>query len=587
MTSLFTSAKKTIIHPPAESILFGYLLVVLAVLFGAYWCIINPPPGVYFTLDEQFISDSGVFLLYGASPRCLEWPAVPMVLVYYLLALLHCGFLLVRQLLTGSNPVEIFKLIDQSIYAYLQDRTTYILIGRTVQLLLTATLMILTIRNLPKSSTQRLPVSVRDLLIIVMVVNSELLISPGIIRPEAIAYGLCLYIITAILFTDTPDRWFGYRLMLITALLINQRMIFLILLPFILGSLILRTQPTFSWKSTGKLVAALVASLVLTNPFFATDTLIHVKAFAGGIIAKVAAPNQANPLLAQSLQPVNAFLILLTLLGFHFFRKQYPDKRIVWLYMANMGVFALLISRSAVVYPTHTLPLRILGLVPLAFGGIGIWQLITRQQRLAVQISGSLFCLFTLYDSLKFQVNAHQLTNYQQVVTWLNTLAPQTSVLLPPDFEGRLRKNINSLKRELSAIQDAELSQAKLNRFIGFIRNKPDQLSRSILFNEILLEDERLTAIQHRILVQHTPPQRYIDPYFYSPQVGFINYYIPSDQALSNFDKGTYAFLISENPLENRRPERVYNQQAGLPYYVYKASPETMSPDPQFVRSSR
>ncbi len=557
--------------------IISYGLLVAGLLFCLYWSVLNPPVGVYYTTDEQFIADSGVLMVYGLTPRCFDWPAIPMVLVYYLLTLVHIAFDLLTHLSALHGLTGIFSRIDHTIAQYFADRTAYLLAGRVLQIMLAGGLLALLIRIINRADPQRLPPVAGQLLMLLLVLNTDLLIGTTVIRPEGLAYPLAMLLTGLILVGRLTTRQSLLWGLLLTALLISQRLIFAFLLPFWLGGLLLRTG-RFSVRYLVQLSAGLLVALLLTMPFIWTDTLILVKAFAGGVLVKVNAPGHQSgfnwPFLWTSLQVPSNWIYSLTLIGGYVFIRQYPQRAVAWLLVGTLLLYGLMVFRSSTIYPTHTLPLRCLSLPLTAYGGAAVCQWLAERIRwwraggtLATGMFGILMGILFVAESVEYQKLNHQPLIQQSVLAWLQTLPATDTVLMPNEFEGVIRKSRSCLQRELEAIESPVMSRPKLNRIMSYIGGGN---ASSVLLEATLFEDEKAAIMQHKLLIQDATQAQPADTYFYSPDVGFINYYLPREAALDDFQRGRYTYLLTDQALVEP-PLRTFNQGRGVIYFLYKS----------------
>lgn len=551
----------------------GYLLLALGLVFNVYQGILFPPLTSFFTSDEQSITDSGVFLLYGATPRCLDWPALPMVFVYYLIALVHCSFEVVTHWSALHHITDIFTLIDQTVYQYLSDRTPYLLAGRVAQLLFSAGLLGWTIQTIKRASPALLPPEVGLLLLIIILTNSEFWTSAVIMRPEGLAYSLAVLTMVRLLFGQAEGRWYTLTTLLLTALLISQRLIFVFLLPFWLGGLLWRSRGRFSGSGFLRLGLGLTGCLLLTIPFLWTDTLVLVKAFAGGILAKTNSAAQASlfnwTYISDALTQPVTWLYGLGFLGSVVFVRQYPHRPIAWLLLGNALFYMVMVLRSPIIYPTHTLPIRILLLMPMAYGAAGVAQRLTFFRPVVrLALVGGLYAFGMVSESLHFEQLAHRTLNLHTTLRWINTLPANTKVLLQPDFEAYLLKNRTCLQRELSAIQNQELGLPKLKRTLALV-GAPESRHPPLSLVNNLLEDERLTTLQHQLLLAYTPENQFIDPRFYTDQAGFINYYLVGTP-VDVFGRSDCQYLITSAEVPGYRLTQKFDAFGTQPYYIYQ-----------------
>lgn len=554
--------------------LFFYGLLLFSYLFNLWCSVLNPPPGGYFTVDEQFIADSGVMMLYGATPRCLDWPAMPMVLVFYALGVLNWLVYWVTHAGEAHSLAGIFGLADRATYGYLTDRIPLILAGRFVQITLACGLLLAVIRLVGRSG--RIPERVRGPLLVVLLLNPDTLTRFGAIRPEALAYSLSVWLTAHLLLSDADKRGFTSRALLLMGALFSQRLIFLFLMPFYLGALYWR-DPHRSGRPTSRLLYWLGGILLVTLvclPVAWTDSLVIVKAFLGGMAVKIAGVTPVGGLNTSYLtgvlaDPASAIMLVLTLVGAVQLFRLYPDRVVSVLFIGSTALYALSVLRSATIFPTHTQPLRVAGLFLTAYG-IGAWQLPERVgQRVPSLVTAGLTLLF-VWQGTQFQMHMHQLTNQQSVVNWYNTLPANTTVAFDPDFNLLVNRSRAALASEWRAMTDSTLTRQKLDRMNQTLGGGATA-SSFVLMQTTLLEDERMQVIQQQILAAYTRDNQYPTPYFYVDKPGIVSYFLTDVDARQRFGQGQIRYWVSRELRPNERLVREFKALGSFPYYVYKS----------------
>lgn len=563
----------------AHRLLVAYLFLGFTTTYNLYWGVFNPPTGNYFTTDEQFIADSGVLMLYGLTPRCLDWPAIPMVLLYYVLTLLHSGFDLLMHVSGLKSLPDLFTRIDQLVAQYFMDRSPYLMAGRLIQITLTTGLLAGLVKVFHRADYRRLPPLTGLFLSLLVVINADVLSATTVIRPEALAYPLCMVLTGLLLFGKLATPRSQFICLLLTALLISQRLIFIVMLPFWIGGLLLRIN-RFSVRSLVGVSGGLLGLLFLTMPFLWTDTLVLIKAFAGGVLVKVGALGQPlgfnwSYLLNSAQIPAN-WVYGLTPIGAYFFIRQYPQRSVAWLFVITIFLYGIMVFRSSVIYSTHTMPLRCLSWPLIAYAGVGICEGLwgnTQVARIGVGILGIALAFLVVWEGIDFEKCSHQPLTKYEVVAWFDTLPASATVLMPNDFEGVMVKSRRCLERERTAIEDSALASLKMQRLMSYVGGRNDKVALPVLWQVTMSEDEKAALIQHDLLIQYSPKRQPADTYFFSTSVGFINYYLPQEQALNDFEAGRYTYAIVDQPLAHQTPLKVFNQGWGVTYYAY-ARPE-------------
>lgn len=562
-------------------LLTGYGLLALVLLFNLGFGVLQPPNLGFYTTDEQFIADSGVFMLYGATPRCLDWPAVPMLLVFQGLILGQWVLTLAQNLSAIHSLADVFAVGDQLAYNYLTNRTPLIIAGRLIQILLSVALLIPAVQIVSRSG--RIPDGVRLPVIMLITINPDTLTGFGVLRPEAIAYSLAVWLTIHLLFTNSQRSDFVTIALVLAGMLFAQRLIYVFLLPFIVGALYLRDAENrpdsrrFDSRRFMALTGWMVVATLWWLPFFWTNLLVVAKAFAGGVAMKMTHEGSTGPFnigfIGQTLtDPAGLVAVVLTGIGAGLFLRQYPARWVAWLFVATGSLYLLNVLRSPLIYPTHTLPVRTAGIVLLGYGIGGFGRLKTLITNwLPTVIAGVLACWFG-WNGYLFQRNAHLSTNLADVLTWYNALPADTPVAMEPEFSSWVNRSTAALDFELQATNDTLLTRQKLRRLAGAVGGSVTTTAQPVLMTTSLLEDERLFTVQNQILRQYTPARTHPTPQFFSLTTGFVNYFITVQQATEGVKNGQFRYLVMAQQQPGLTPVKTYADKAGLPYFVYAAT---------------
>lgn len=557
---------------------WAYLCVALVLCFHLFVTFVHPPDGGYFTTDEQFIADSGVFMLYGATPRCLDWPGIPMVLVFYVLGL---GQSLINIISAaghgGLSAVGIFTVIDQTANTYLIDRIPLIRAGRVVQILLVALLLINTVRTIYRTDSERLPPIMRLPLTLMLCLQYDCLVWPPAIRPEGLAYALFVCLSVHLLFGEQTQRGWRTILLMLTALLLSQRLLFVFTLPFLLGTMLVRVG--LNWRQAFRLLGGLLFCLLLTMPFLWTDTLVLMKSFFGGLLMKVNGGAQASffnwdYVQLMVLPEPTAWLPLLTLVGGVAFWRFYPDRLVAALLVSNLALLTVSIFHSSVIYITHTLPLRTLSVFLVAYGAYGLYYW-TGKQRWVLYAFTGLIVACNLTEGIVLEKDLLLPSNLLRAANYANTLPANARVLIDATFDNTVVRSRKTALRELEALQNPRLTQEK------FTRQLPGQATNDVpvSMQTTLLEDDRLTMLQRQVQAQQTPPNSFPDFYFLVATRGFISYGVDKTQALADFKQGHYDYFVTELALPYTRLKTFNEPSHSETYYVYKKPDQPTLPN--------
>lgn len=577
MLSSPTSSQLSASTDSLPSIRWSYLVIGLAIGFALWVSFVQPPDGGYFTTDEQFIADSGVFMLFGATPRCLDWPGIPMVLVFYLLALGQCLINLVGAAISGGlSAVGVFEVVDKTAYAYLLDRVPLIVAGRLVQILWVGGLLFWCVRIIYRASATLLPPVLRLPLIVIIALQYDVLTSTPVLRPEGLSYALFAVASLLILFGTFPARSWKQpaTVLFIIALLVSNRLLFVFTFPFLLGGLLLRLG--WSWQRAVGLLGTLLVFLLLTMPFLWTDSFVLLKAFAGGMLMKVSGAQTSffNWGYVQSmvLPAPTVWQLLLMPVGAVAFWKWYPNRGIAALLIGNLLLLTISIFHSSTIYITHTLPLRTMGLFLLAYAAFGLYQF--TQRRWVMYGLAALLALSHLAESVLLEADLLRPSTFWQTADFLKTLPANTPVLIESEFDNITPRSRHTLMREMEAIQNQALTQVKYDRQFG------GKISTTlpVALRTSLSEDDRLAVLQRQIQAQYTPLNKYVDLYYFSPNTGFINYFVEQNPAFADFVKGRYTYLITHEILPYRPVAAFDKPSHSGSYYIYKTPAQPVVP---------
>ena len=213
------------------------LLIFLMVSF--YYGILSPPPLITYTTDENFIGESGIFLLYGNTPRALEWAALPSTFIAYLLFLLWCGVSILKSISSVHGLPDILTLIDKNAFYYLNHREQFVIWERWFQIFLIGFIIYKTIQFIIHSEHPVLKSEIKIILTTLCLCADAIWVTVPLIRPEALSGSLFLYIIVRILFTEKITLKVATTLLILFILTFTQRLIFVFFSPFVVGSILI------------------------------------------------------------------------------------------------------------------------------------------------------------------------------------------------------------------------------------------------------------------------------------------------------------------------------------------------------------
>ena len=176
---------------------FSILLILLAISF--YHGILSPPPLITFTTDENFIGESGIFLLFGITPRALEWADLPSTLIAYLMFIIWCGFSLLKNISNIHGLPDILTIFDKNAFYYLNHREEFVIWERWIQLFLIGFIIFRTLQFILHAKHPVLKPEIKFILTFLFVCSDVIWVSAPLIRPDALSGSLFLYLIIKVI----------------------------------------------------------------------------------------------------------------------------------------------------------------------------------------------------------------------------------------------------------------------------------------------------------------------------------------------------------------------------------------------------
>ncbi|WP_373331379.1 hypothetical protein [Salmonirosea aquatica] len=297
----------------------AFLVLTLIWVYTFYVSILTPPFFGYFTVDENFIADSGIFLWYGNTPRCLDWPATPSLLTFFLMF----GLAVAGSIVTNRGQIhgllDVFEQFDLQAYQYFTNRESFLVVGRTVQLLEVGIVLVILIRFLYRQNHTLLTELSRPALTFIIITSYVVWFNAPVLRPEALSGSLFFYILARLLFTDRLSNQQIYWLAVLFGIVLAERLLFVFVVPMLLGGVFYRSERNH-WRMIFRFILLTLAVFVVCCPFILTDPLVVLKSFIGGIMAKMNDKPMATlfnyEFIGLYLQnPVNYLVLFLSVLG--------------------------------------------------------------------------------------------------------------------------------------------------------------------------------------------------------------------------------------------------------------------------------
>ena len=559
----------------------GFGLVLFFTLLCLYFGIINPPPLGYYTTDENFIAETGVFMLYGITPRALEWPALLSSYLYFIVFLLQCIYEVLTHLGQLSGISSLFDCIDRVAHFYLTHRAEYVILGRGLQLATAVLLSYRIIRFLAFTDHPLLAGWGRGVLVVCFSSAFWLWGNVGIVRPEAITGLLFFEIVIRLLFSTTLPKPNLYLVMVFFGLCLSERLLLVFMVPFVFGSLVwysfkLKKAQLF-WSGVG----CFLLTVLVAIPYLITNLMVILKSFFGGIVNKmnVAAPKTLfnEVYIADFLSnPVNILFGLLFGLGLFYVFKQKLFSTVGVLLVANTFLFWFSALRSPQVYSTHFLPTSITCLPFVGFGIVFLLNRLTEPPRryFLKTLLLSLPVLMGLYELLLFQQKAHARANFHDAQAWVLTLEKNAKIAFDPEFEEFIPKNRECLLREQQQNDDPQRRILKIKKILSGVQNDMVEYDKlPVVARSFAFEDEDLAEVQYQLRLKfYDKSKPAFDAYFMLNDINLANHAVQRDSvivAMRNRDP-RYDYFVSVGGIAELKPVKVFDQYQTPNVFVYK-----------------
>ena len=551
-----------------------YTLLGLVILLVFISGVIIPPFHGYYTTDENFVADSGVLLWYGNTPRGLDWPASPSMLFYYLVFGIACF----KSILANSGNihglVSVFESFDLEAYKYLWDREPYILLGRAVQILVVGYILYQTIRLIHKRNHLLLTSSLQLFLPIVLVASTITFANMPVLRPEAISGSLFILLIARLIFTDSLTTRDMITCAVLFGLILAQRLIFAFFIPFyVIAVFLLVSQHKV--KNVLFSLLIMMLSFIIFCPFIISDTLVIMKSFVGGIIAKMNDKPMGTFFNMEYLkvyfsEPINYIILILSALGIFQILKM--KKILYYVLIGNLFLFLFLVLRSSKIYDTHVLPAGVINLFLVGFG----LSYIAEKGKATGQKIALVFTAILVFSSFSEAYAQHKRVharlNMHAASEWILSLPSGTKMLMNPEFEFYIPKTEACLLREKAQNLDTLKMIKKINFLLG---NKgAAELSEKdlpVIANAFAFEDEKQYDAQYRILLKYASSEKrkMYDYDIYFDAIELASHSVQTQEAIKEFRAGKYEYMVTEYQLDGKTPVRIFNKDEGSYYYVY------------------
>ena len=555
--------------------LIAYSVLAIVWAYTFYVSVLTPPFFGYFTVDENFIADSGIFLWYGNTPRCLDWPATPSLLTFFLMF----GMAVVGSIVSASGQIhgilDVFEQFDLQAYQYFVSRETFLVMGRAIQLMEVGIVLVLFIRFLYRQQHPLLTEASRIALIFISITSYVIWFNAPVLRPEALSGSLFLYILARLLFTTRLTNQKIYTLAILFGIVLAERLLFVFVAPLMLGGIYyLATQSR--WKVTLRFVLITVVVFMVLCPFIVTDPLVVLKSFVGGIMAKMNDKPMETLFNYEFIHfyfqnPINYLIILLSALGIWMLLRQ--RSTMYYIVIGNWLFFLFLVLRSAKIYDTHVLPAGIITLLVVGLGisflaeKAGIWG-----RWVSIGLS-AVVMISNLNEYGQFQKRSHTTSNIESAYHWIQALPTSSRLLVHPELEFYLPKTKDNLIKELADNRDTLKMVRKLNYLLGNKGESANSEAVPLVARSFAFEDERLYEIQYQLLIKYSARSqtKKFNYDVYLENIELASHSVRTQEALADFRAGRYDYLITEMRLDDFAPIETFANNLHEPIYCYKS----------------
>lgn len=562
---------------------FTYLYILLAALwlYCFFVSVIRPPFLAYYTFDETFITDSGVFLWYGITPRILDWPASPSVLMYGVLFGISIAYHVLMHLSELTGFLDAFVVMDRTAYGYLFDREGYILVGRALRLLIVLVMMFRTLRFLFRSE-HRLLAGPGGLLTGLVIVSTHLVWVNGVVlRPEAISAVFFIHILCRLLFSERLEKGEVLTLSVFFALVVAERLIFMFMAPLFFAGIFLLSG-VGKWKGLKLSLGVFVISFMAFCPFVLTDPLIISKAFFGGILAKVNDSPMTSFFNWDFIgtyfdSPAGYLALALTFLGLY---RIWREKNVFYRIVAGNWLFFLfLVLRSAKIYDPHVLPGALVNLLLMGLGLGVLAEVAGAKRQYILWIAGLLIVAGEVTAVVRYHSWVRRDTNRNEAVRWIQKELPDGSRILSNiDIGLHLPPGDQSLDRRIAATENKENQLNKLRYLMGLNSMSEKRLSEAgmpLSASAFAFEDEALFSLQYQLLRRYgsSDKRKRFEVDIYMEDVTLLYHGVLLPRGMEDFRRGKYDYLVTEEAQEGLPLYKEFTSSGDGSVWIYKAPP--------------
>ncbi len=449
------------------------------------------------------------------------------------------------------------------------------MVGRAIQLVEVAIILVFLIRFLYKQSHALLTDTSRNTLVFIIITSYVVWFNAPVLRPEAISGSLFFYILARIIFTDRLTNRQVYFLAALFGMVLAERLLFVFVTPILLGGVYLLVQKN-RVQATLRFVLLTVLTFLVFCPFILTDPLVVLKSFVGGIMAKMNDKPMETMFNYEFMggyfqNPVNYLVVLLGGLGGWVLLRQ--RSVLYYIVLGNWLFFLFLVLRSAKIYDTHVLPAGILMLFAVGLGVAFVAQKAGRWGGWVATGLSVIVIFSNVSEYLQFQKRSHTVSTIESAYHWIHTLPANSRLLVHPELEFYLPKTKENLIKELAQNQDPRLMTRKLNYLLGNKEQSSNPETLPLVTRSFAFEDERLYEIQYQLLIKYHEQSsaRKFNYDVYLDNIELASHSVRTQEALADFRAGRYDYLVTELRLDDREPIQIFTNNLHEPIYCYQS----------------
>jgi hypothetical protein len=259
------------------------------------------------------------------------------------------------------------------------------------------------------------------------------------------------------------------------------------------------------------------------------------------------------------------------MLGMWFLYKKHTSKLVVLVFIGNFLFYLFSSLKAAQLYPSHTFPLVMMGLILIAFG---IGNTIKLNKNWKIALVGTLFFVNTCFSIYQNNTEiGQQQQNLADTISWVKSLKNNEKIALELDFDGLIPKNKACLLREYEANASDYYRMNKLHNLLKLPHSDSvNRFSLPIVAQSFAFEDEKLFDTQYQIALKYvnTDSSKRFDMDFFFESNNNMSHCLVREDALAKFKAGKYHYLISKHKLPYYSAVKSFEKGGGDRFFVYE-----------------